>query len=191
MNVTYRLQGVTFEWDEEKARTNVEKHGITFEEAAEAFFDPFCQGGERRPNARAGASSSATLWPSVCSSLCTPIGATRPESSRHAPPPARKESCMSKPETPERLHLRSRPSETVALSIPSDTIETIRKVAASRDMSPEALLKLYIGHGLRHDAARLYSDRILAKAAEVLARHISSEEERTAILQEIKSEAAA
>lgn len=46
MDITYRLQGVTFEWDQEKARTNVEKHGITFEEAAEAFFDPFCQGGD-------------------------------------------------------------------------------------------------------------------------------------------------
>ena len=41
MDVTYRLQGVTFEWDEDKARANVEKHGVTFEEAAEAFFDPF------------------------------------------------------------------------------------------------------------------------------------------------------
>jgi uncharacterized protein len=46
MDFTYRLQGVTFEWDEEKARTNVEKHGVTFEEAAEAFFDPFCQDGD-------------------------------------------------------------------------------------------------------------------------------------------------
>jgi uncharacterized protein len=46
MDITYRLQGVTFEWDEDKARTNVEKHGVTFEEAAEAFFDPFCQGGD-------------------------------------------------------------------------------------------------------------------------------------------------
>jgi hypothetical protein len=46
MDITYRLQGVTFEWDQEKARVNVEKHGVTFEEAAEAFFDPFCQGGD-------------------------------------------------------------------------------------------------------------------------------------------------
>ncbi|MET0399815.1 MAG: BrnT family toxin [Longimicrobiaceae bacterium] len=46
MNITYRLQGLAFEWDEVKARTNVEKHGITFEEAAEAFFDPFYEGGE-------------------------------------------------------------------------------------------------------------------------------------------------
>jgi uncharacterized DUF497 family protein len=46
MDITYRLQGVTFEWDADKARLNLEKHGVTFEEAAEAFFDPFCQGGD-------------------------------------------------------------------------------------------------------------------------------------------------
>lgn len=46
MDITYRLQGVTFQWDERKARSNVEKHGVTFEEAAEVFFDPFCQGGD-------------------------------------------------------------------------------------------------------------------------------------------------
>lgn len=42
----YRLQGVEFEWDEDKAHSNVEKHGVTFEEAAEAFFDPFHQEGD-------------------------------------------------------------------------------------------------------------------------------------------------
>jgi uncharacterized protein len=41
MNVTYILHGLAFEWDEEKARTNADKHGVTFEEAAEAFFDRF------------------------------------------------------------------------------------------------------------------------------------------------------
>lgn len=39
--VVYRLQGVEFEWDDQKARENIEKHGITFEEAVEVFFDPF------------------------------------------------------------------------------------------------------------------------------------------------------
>lgn len=46
MDIIYVLQGVEFEWDEEKARRNVENHGVTFEEAAEAFFDPFYQGGD-------------------------------------------------------------------------------------------------------------------------------------------------
>jgi uncharacterized DUF497 family protein len=46
MQITYTLQGVTFHWDAEKARRNAEKHGVTFEEAAQTFFDPFCQSGE-------------------------------------------------------------------------------------------------------------------------------------------------
>ncbi|MEO6601263.1 MAG: BrnT family toxin [Polyangiaceae bacterium] len=29
-----------FEWDEDKARSNVEKHGVTFEEATSVFLDP-------------------------------------------------------------------------------------------------------------------------------------------------------
>jgi len=46
MTIVFRLQGVEFEWDEEKAALNSEKHGVTFEEAAEAFFDPFYQTGD-------------------------------------------------------------------------------------------------------------------------------------------------
>ena len=50
MNIVYRLQGVEFEWDSNKALSNLEKHGITFEEAAEAFFDPFYQMGDATLN---------------------------------------------------------------------------------------------------------------------------------------------
>jgi len=35
------LQGITFVWDSNKASMNLRKHGIPFEQAAEAFFDPF------------------------------------------------------------------------------------------------------------------------------------------------------
>jgi hypothetical protein len=50
MNIVYRLQGIEFEWDTNKAQTNFEKHGVTFEEAAESFFDPFYQTGEATVN---------------------------------------------------------------------------------------------------------------------------------------------
>jgi uncharacterized DUF497 family protein len=50
MNIVYRLQGVEFEWDSNKAQSNFEKHGVTFEEAAEVFFDPFYQFGDATPN---------------------------------------------------------------------------------------------------------------------------------------------
>lgn len=46
MDVVYRLQGIEFEWDENKAKSNVVKHGVTFEEGAEAFFDPFHREGD-------------------------------------------------------------------------------------------------------------------------------------------------
>jgi uncharacterized protein len=42
MNVYFVLNDITFVWDDEKAQSNSSKHqGITFQQAAEAFFDPF------------------------------------------------------------------------------------------------------------------------------------------------------
>ena len=42
MDIYYELHNITFVWDKNKARTNLIKHdGVTFEQAAEAFFDPF------------------------------------------------------------------------------------------------------------------------------------------------------
>lgn len=43
MNVIIRLQNLEFEWDEFKEQQNIRKHGVTFSEAAETFFDPFNQ----------------------------------------------------------------------------------------------------------------------------------------------------
>ena len=41
MNVETVLHGIRFAWDSEKAATNRAKHGVSFEIACEAFFDPF------------------------------------------------------------------------------------------------------------------------------------------------------
>jgi uncharacterized DUF497 family protein len=41
MDVRYTLHNIVFEWDSRKANTNLRKHGISFELACEAFFDPF------------------------------------------------------------------------------------------------------------------------------------------------------
>lgn len=42
MDVYFALNGITFAWDDEKAKNNPSKHdGITFQQAAEVFFDPF------------------------------------------------------------------------------------------------------------------------------------------------------
>jgi uncharacterized DUF497 family protein len=41
MKVEYSLHGIRFEWDSNKYETNLRKHGISFENACEVFFDPF------------------------------------------------------------------------------------------------------------------------------------------------------
>ncbi len=42
MNVYFALNGITFVWDDEKAKNNpIMLTGITFQQAAEVFFDPF------------------------------------------------------------------------------------------------------------------------------------------------------
>ncbi len=41
MDIEYELQGIRFRWNSDKARLNVEKHGVSFEHAAQVFFDPF------------------------------------------------------------------------------------------------------------------------------------------------------
>lgn len=35
----YSIEGVNFEWDDEKYQLNVKKHGVYFEDAARIFFD--------------------------------------------------------------------------------------------------------------------------------------------------------
>ena len=96
---------------------------------------------------------------------------------------------MKKPEEDVELHLRPRASERVSIEIPKDALDSLKKVATSRDMSFHALIKLYIGQGLRQDVSKLFADRVLETTAHVLARHIQSEEEVSAIIREIQAEA--
>ena len=94
---------------------------------------------------------------------------------------------MSQAELPTELHIRSRSSTPVTLTVPTDTFTTLQAVATNRDMSVEALMKLYIGQGLRHDVAQRFADRVLDLTAQVLARHGQSQEQVDAIVREIRS----
>lgn len=94
---------------------------------------------------------------------------------------------MSQPEFPNELNVRPRPTTTVTISIPNDTLETIDHIATGRDMSVEALLKLYIGQALRQDISQRFADRVLDLTAEVLARHGQSQEQVDAIVREIRT----
>jgi uncharacterized DUF497 family protein len=39
MDVSWTFNEITFEWDDSKADANLRKHGVTFEEAVDVFFD--------------------------------------------------------------------------------------------------------------------------------------------------------
>ena len=41
MDESFELNGIGFIWDGKKARVNIDKHSIAFENAANVFFDPF------------------------------------------------------------------------------------------------------------------------------------------------------
>jgi len=97
---------------------------------------------------------------------------------------------MNNPEVEIKLQLRPRITETVSIEIPTNTLESLTRIAAIRDMSVEALLKFYIGQGLRADLTKAFSERLLDTTAQVLARHLNSEEEISTIMQEIKAETA-
>jgi len=92
---------------------------------------------------------------------------------------------MKKPDTESDLCIRPRPAEVISIKLPADTLATLKKVAESRDMSYDALIKFYIGQGLRQDLARLSADSVLPAVADVLAQHIESKDEVAAILEEI------
>jgi hypothetical protein len=81
---------------------------------------------------------------------------TEPELSLLVLQPVPRGSFMKKqtektPKTEEGfdLKLRSRNSKPVTIHIPADTLSSLEKIATGRDMSVEALLKLYIGQSMR------------------------------------------
>jgi len=60
---------------------------------------------------------------------------------------------MSDPDEITLLRLHPQATEDVTVAIPVDALAVLRAVAETRDMSLDALLRFYIGHGLRQDLA--------------------------------------
>jgi hypothetical protein len=77
--------------------------------------------------------------------------------------------------------------EPVTIRLPTNVIATLQEIATAREMSTlEALLRFYIGQGLREDLSREFYSRVLNHAAQVLARHNHSPEEVEALVEEIR-----
>ncbi|MBH8553212.1 hypothetical protein I8751_12690 [Nostocaceae cyanobacterium CENA357] len=62
---------------------------------------------------------------------------------------------MNKPDDELELDLKPRATETVSIEIPTETLQSLKKIAANRDMSLDALIKFYVGQSLRQDLANL------------------------------------
>lgn len=95
--------------------------------------------------------------------------------------------------TPEGYTLRYREEETVELKleIPKRVLSSLENIAEKRNLPLEAVVKFYIGQGLRLNVANFFSGNILEKTEEVLSRHLHSKEEVSEILREIKTDLAA
>lgn len=95
-----------------------------------------------------------------------------------------------KPSEKEAEYLiRPRPAVDFTLRMPQDVLDSLVKTAREREMEVDALIRLYVGQGLRQDIARLFADRMFDSTATVLARHLQSAEEVSLILEEIRETA--
>lgn len=43
MDIEYELRGIRFRWNANKAKLNLKNHAVSFEQAAQVFFDPLVQ----------------------------------------------------------------------------------------------------------------------------------------------------
>lgn len=84
------------------------------------------------------------------------------------------------------LKIRPRPSRMVSIRIPQDTLEALKKVASHKDMAYQALIKFYLGQGLRADLASLHSQRVIDAASEILRRHVKSPGKVFTIVEQIR-----
>ena len=94
MDIIHRLHGIEFEWDSVKAETNLAKHGVDFETACEAFFDPFVhhlESEHREDEVRETLIGLTVRWQLLCVLYVERRGDRfRLISARHATPPERR-----------------------------------------------------------------------------------------------------
>lgn len=86
------------------------------------------------------------------------------------------------------VEIRFRPRETVEFSfpIPKDVLASLERVAVEKETTVEALMRTYVGAGLRDDLGLLFGARVLASVERVLAEHLADSAEVAAIVEELR-----
>ena len=81
------------------------------------------------------------------------------------------------------IRWRKAESESVAIELPKTAIASLEKVAQNKDMSVNALLKFYIGRGLRQDLSDLSANQLLDAVAEVLNERLGSQADTDEVMR--------
>lgn len=177
MDVYFVLNGVTFVWNEEKAWINPSNHdGVTFQQATEAFFDPFlvlvdASRNDEERDAVIGLDRRWNLLYVVYIERKNDIFGSFQLVKLHV----RSENIMKAEALKKRLD-KNRPMTTITIRIPEDVIEDLKRIAPLLGFSGyQPLMRAYIGQGLRVDQERLEDDTISALIAS-LKRHGVSDE---------------
>jgi len=85
--------------------------------------------------------------------------------------PMTKGEIMSVPERIKSRLTKDRPMTSITLRVPVDVVESLKEIAPQKGFSGyQALLKSYIGEGLRRDEAQ-YSFGHTARLIEALKKH--------------------
>ncbi|MDP2603491.1 MAG: hypothetical protein Q8S00_13000 [Deltaproteobacteria bacterium] len=84
------------------------------------------------------------------------------------------------------LKIRTRPSRMVSIRIPERTLDSLKEVAGHKDMGYQALIKFYVGQGLRADLATRHSQRVIDATTRILHRHLKSPRKVVSIVKEIR-----
>lgn len=177
MNVYFVLNGITFSWDNEKAGINSINHeGITFQQAAEVFFDPFLilVDASRNDEARDAVIGLDARWHLLyVVHIEQAEDSIRIISAREA---TRKERADMKLEALKQRLDRNRPMTSVTIRMPEDVIEDLKLVAPSLGFSGyQPLIRAYIGQGLRVDLERFENETVNALVESLKRRGVSTE----------------
>lgn len=85
--------------------------------------------------------------------------------------------------------MRRQTTSDITLDLLDTVLESLEEVAAIKGMSTRALIRRYIGEGLREDLGDIMANRVKNATAQVLIERLESEDEVTAIMDEIRQRA--
>jgi uncharacterized DUF497 family protein len=176
MDDNFELNGIRFIWNLEKARANRAKHEVAFEQAAEAFFDPFVRVMDASCNeeARDALIGMDKRWNLLfVVHLLLEEDKVRIISARKA---TRAKDSFMKIERLKNRFDRNRPMTMVTLRMPEDVVEDLKRIAPLLGFSGyQPLMRAYIGQGLREDLENLENDTVSALVASLRRRGVSEE----------------